>query len=56
MTRIRWFNSKCGLRVRIRILGICFDNGRRNTVVGVLDVEGVGGTDEGSICPTYLRH
>ena len=54
VTRIRWFSRRCGLLVRIRILGICLDNGRRNTVVGVREVEGVGGIEEGSICPTYL--
>lgn len=40
--------------MRIRILGICLERGRTNTVVAALDVDGLGGTEEGSMCPTYL--
>ena len=36
----------------MRILGICFERGRRKTVVGVREVEGVGGTEDGSMWPT----
>ena len=36
-------------------MGIRGVSGRRKTDVGVREVEGVGGTDEGSMWPTYLR-
>src|SRR2546423_9256668 len=52
---MRWFRRECGRRVRRRILGIRGVSGRRKTDVGVREVEGVGGTDEGSMWPTYLR-